>query len=439
MSAPESYNEAKRLRAVDIHSNLPHWGNSGKFNFLIKKMLNLFGTNGASISLINARYQVVKYQQGLGFAKCARQISLDAHAILSSQFFALNDASKDWRTNSNPLVKGLPYIKYFVAVPLITRQNEAIGALSIFDSFARDNVNENTILILKQMANEVMQYLEEDMTSIPGISKKGQSRENPSQVGSASTNPNCSISSTPSSVSLLEKFGRATSRDPTSSIIFERDGSGSSYQNHTLLRFSRFYHPYDDLIDLSVWKQMLGCKNFRVASNLLARILIDRLGFHCVYFMQMQASRPARIKGVRLPKEREVLLRDFKHNNKVEICGDDSIRFQLLGIQGVVEGIDSNWEKEFHLRAFGVKHGVIYHTSESKATFRSGVCIPFYRIPEKLVRRSQRRTVDVTDLYLRHGGYLISCFNTNNREITEEEIGYIYGCASILRRMYLMM
>ncbi len=454
-------------------------GKQNRFDSLLRKMTELFGTCGASVSIVNARYQEVKHQIGLGYSKCVRQLSLDAHAMLSRDFFVLLDATKDWRTAGNPLVKAAPFIKYYAGVPLLAPNGQAIGVLAIYDAFPRDGIDKKTIMVLQKIAAEIMGYMEsqdegkkekstgrnsELKSNADGDSKKTlkgtsnsildansgpkanqSSKANPSS--NPSSNANSSSQSSPHSKpseckvqTFLEQFGRATAASTNSEIIFEQDGSGNSYLNNTQLIFSRYYKPYDDIIDMSVWKQLRVCKNMRVASNFLSRLLVDRLNFSCVYIVQVEASRPARIGKASAPKDREMLLDHFRHKSEIENCGRESFRFKIMGIQGQVQGIDSEKLQPFHIEVLKTEHGVIYRSPESRVTFRSGLSMPFFRTPVKIVTRSKKSATGSSsvDLYIRHGGYIVSCFNTNSRPISQAEIGYIYGCASIIRRFYLM-
>ncbi|KAG7708593.1 hypothetical protein KL930_003111 [Ogataea haglerorum] len=432
---PEAYNEAKRLKAVDSYSSLPHWDNTQRFNSLLTKTMNMFECNGASISLIDTRYQVVKFQHNLGFKECARTVSIDAHAILSAGFFALTDASQDWRTASNPLVKGPPGIRYYVAVPLATASKDVIGTFAIFDAFPRTKVEENTVSILQQIAAEIMEYLDEVHVS----------------VADTSTTVQCSTVTSPTSAEntkiMLKKYGRATSSDMLGSI-YERDGSGSRYQQHSHLRFSKYSTPLGDLIDLNVWRSLLGCMNAVSASKMLSHILMERLGFNCVYVMNIRVTELFRINSDLFPKENEIESETYKFKDMLQAVSDENISMKLLGGEGYPENLNvATFQPNFHYKAFKSDFGIIYDSRDSKAKYHSGVCMPFFRKTPKLVRRrkmsknqraSAKNRDETLQLYHKSGGCLITCFSTANKDLNDREIGYIYGCASILRRLYFM-
>ncbi|KAH3671127.1 hypothetical protein OGAPHI_000838 [Ogataea philodendri] len=431
---PEAYNEGRRLKAVDLYSNLPHWNNTQRFNALLSKTMKMFECNGASISLIDTRYQIVKFHHNLGFKECARTISIDAHAILSAGFFALADASQDWRFASSPLVKGPPGVRYYVGVPLCTNSKDVIGVFSIFDAFPRSRIEENTVAVMQQIAGEIMEYLDD------------------SQVGAVNTGAPGQLSppsptSTEDSKTMLKKYGRATSSDMLGSI-FERDGSGSRYQQHSHLRFSRYSTPLGDMIDLNVWRSLVGCLSAISASKMLSKMLMDRLGFSCVYVMNIRITELFKINADLFPKENEIESESYKFKNMLQGVSDENINMKLLGGDGLPENLNlASFQPNFHYKAFKSDFGLLYDSRDPKAKYHSGVCMPFFRRTAKLVRRrkmskshrvSAKTRDELLELYHKSGGCLIACFGLDNRELTDREIGYIYSCASILRRLYFM-
>lgn len=458
LKAPEAYYEIRRLNTVEKYMNLPHWNHSNRFNTLLKKMMAMFNCKGASLSLIDSRLQIIKFQYGLGFDQCSRQVSIDSHAILSSGFFLILDASKDWRFKSNPIVKSLPNIKFYLGVPLIAPNKQVVGVLSIFDSFARANIDESTIKIMKKISNEIMEYLDTSIKKRSGDNRDAitgkllQSTSLP--TGSNSRNESSN------SNKLLEIYGRATSSNKKNEeIIFEKDGSGTSYKYNTNLKFSKYSCPYDDLIDLSVWKKLSQCDNLRKASNLLCEILLNKLSVDCIYICNVKVTKNCWISKQFYPMtEREIEVENYKYEDKIGwVDGEDekeegimrdfgSMKMKIIGMaareSGVQNRLDSDNVYEFHSKAIRSVNGLNYQSTDSKVIFHSGYSLPFFRHPNKLVRKKKIKTIlqsernDTAELFFKSNGYLITCFDSNGRDISESEIGYVYGCASILRRIF---
>lgn len=458
LKAPESYYEIRRLNTVEKFMNLPHWEHSNRFNVLLKKMMSMFNCKGAALSLIDSRMQIIKFQHGLGFDQCSRQVSLDSHAILSPGYFLLLDASKDWRFKTNPIVKSLPNIKFYLGVPLIASNKQVIGVLSIFDSFARCNNDESTVKIMKKMSSEIMEYLETPIKKRNHDHRDGTSRMLQSTCLPTGSNSRSGDQNSNSS-KLLEIYGRATSNNKRNEeIIFEKDGSGTSYKYHSSLKFSKYSCPYDDLIDLNVWKKLSRCDNLRKASNLLCELLMNKLSLDCIYICNVKVTKNCWINKQFYPlNEREIEVENYKFEDKIEWADEENeyenevmndfgnMKMKVIGMAAretrVENMLDSDNAYEFHSKVIRSVNGLNYQSADSRVIFHSGYSLPFYRHPNKLVRKSRMKALqsdrnEIVELFFKSNGYLITCFDSNGRDISESEIGYVYGCASILRRIF---
>ncbi|GAV28753.1 hypothetical protein PMKS-002228 [Pichia membranifaciens] len=458
LKAPESYHEIRRLNTVEKYMNLPHWEHSNRFNVLLKKMMSMFNCKGAALSLIDSRLQIIKFQYGLGFDQCSRQVSFDSHAILSSGFFLLLDATKDWRFKTSPIVKSSPNIKFYLGVPLIASNKQVIGVLSIFDSFARCNNDESTIKIMKKMSSEIMEYLGTPIKKRSNDHRDGTGKMLQSPCLPMGTNTRYRDQSSNSN-KLLEMYGRATSNNKRNEeIIFEKDGSGTSYTYNSSLKFSKYSCPYDDLIDLNVWKKLSRCENLRKASNLLCELLMNKLGLDCVYICNVKVTKKCWINKQFYPlSEREIELENYKFENKIgwadeenenedEVLSDfGNMKMKVIGMAArdtIVESkLDSDNAYEFHSKVIRSVNGLNYQSADSRVIFHSGYSLPFYRHPNKLVRKSRMKELqsdrsEIVELFFKSNGYLITCFDSDGRDISESEIGYVYGCSSILRRIF---
>lgn len=449
--APEAYNEIARLHAVEKYINLPQWNKTRRFATLMKRMKNMFNVSGAAISLIDSRSQICKFEVGYGFKECTRQISIDSHTILSSQYLAVLDASKDWRFKCNPLVKDIPAIRYYVGVPLLTKENHAIGVLSIFDRNIRGGINEETVTVLQKMSQEVMEYLDTVQKSNTNINKKSSRLLQTTAVVTTETDE---FTDSGNYKKMLGIYGRATGGvlDDNSSV-YERDGSGSSYNHSTNFKFTKYSLPYEDLIDLSVWKELSRCTSFSNASNKLCELLRQKLGCDCVYIINIKVTKVCWIDAELFPKSQRVInISEFEHSDAIEWEEDDTSIDDGLGTSktninaiscddNVVEQtIASNlWGLEHHNRVMRSDYGLQYHSRDKDPIYQSGFSLPFYKYGNKLIRKQRSNKAlksQNMELFFRSNGYIISCFNTNEKAISEFEHGYVYGCASILRKIF---
>lgn len=432
--APESYYEFQRSKEVEKYLNLIHWDKSNRFNTLLKRMKEMFKCNGAAISLIDSKNQITKFQIGYGFQICSRQISIDSHTILSKDFFLILDASKDWRFKGNPLVKDYPHLKFYLGVPLIGHGGQVIGVLSIFDSFSRTSVDEKTIKILIQMSEEIMRYLDLPIknTRIKGNEKAvGKIEREDKYIGAKEK--------------LFEMYGRATSNNQNKNqdIIFEKDGSGTSYKYNSSFQISAS----DGIIDSNVWNQLTKFCDFNKACDVVCEILKEKFKYDCIYIVNVKTSKLCYIKRKYFPmKDREVLVKNFGNMNKIEWRDDRKdemkTKIQRIKVNRVkIEEIITRqgWGYEFYNKVNSSKNGIIYKNKIGNSEFNSGISLPFFKYDDKLLRKGRKNSdaqEDKMELFFKSNGYLVSCFSKENRQFSEEEIGYVYGCVMILRKMF---
>jgi hypothetical protein len=101
-------------------------------------------------------------EQGLLRLTCTempREESFCAWTILSKEVMVVEDATRDPRFASNPLVTGEPYIRLYAGAPLITPDGQIIGSLCVTDSAPRE-FGERERRILRHLAALVVDELE---------------------------------------------------------------------------------------------------------------------------------------------------------------------------------------------------------------------------------------------------------------------------------------
>lgn len=439
LKAPESYYEIRRLNTVEKYINLKQWEDFSKFNKLLKNVMKMFNVSGASISLINSRFQIVKYQYGLGFEQCSRQISIDSHAILSKNFFLVLDASKDWRFKNNPIVKDLPSIKFYLGLPLLTKNKQIIGVLSIFDPFSRNNIDNSVIKIMEKVSSEIMEYLNYSIKHKDNVNSDDKILHNFSIENKGDDND--------AKHKLLKMYGRATCNNKNNEeIIFEKDGSGTSYKYNSNFKFNRKCSSYDNLIDLNIWRELCKYKNLKLASEILCENLINKLNYDCIYIINVKSTEICLIENQYLTNfNKEIDIDKFKFEDKIKwIDNVNKIQTQMKMISSkskdckIRKMINNEFGREFHKNVAKSEHGLNYQSKDWEVLFHSGFSLPFYRYPNKIVKKRGivKEENELTDIYFKTNVYLITCFNNYGDKVNDSDIGYVYGCASILRRMF---
>lgn len=422
MIPPDHYNEATRLKAVKKFKNNEQWKNRELFNKLIGKALKYFNVSGASISLIDGRRQIVKYQVSLNINECPKKVSLDAHTILSTGSFVLLDASKDWRTSNNPFVKGSPFIKFYAGVPLITKFGVIIGVFSIFDSFPKQGFNKNQINFLIELSNEVINIL----TTPAKIN----------EVNHVSTIP------------LIKIIGRPTSQASQFSpiAVYEKDGSGTQYSQNFNFRYNKIesnLNSNEILMNDEVIKQLTTTRDIKTASCQLSKIICNNLNFDLFCIIEIRVSQSYQISSEFFPQENIIDAESFKFANELIKIDEENVMSRVLGSYGYNKK-DLEFNSNLYYLSLSSEFGIFYeNTNKSNIKFQSGIIMPFYRLNSKLVRKrkiirnNKSKTDKPIEVYLRSGGFLIAGFSEKATKITDEQINFIYGAACSLRRIFI--
>lgn len=166
MVPPEAFNEPKRTAESKTYMDKRKWNHTNYFYELCRPLMEEFNVSGISISLLDRTRQVVKFSINHPLQVISRNVSIDGHAILSKDSFVILDASRDWRILYNPMVHGPPFIRFYAAVPLVSKNNIAIGVLAIFDPYLRCSCSPLLIQRLSGLASLVVNYMEQPSSSM---------------------------------------------------------------------------------------------------------------------------------------------------------------------------------------------------------------------------------------------------------------------------------
>lgn len=137
MQAPHlPADEAARLAALHA-TGLLDTAPEERFDRITRLAARLFKVPIALVSLVDANRQWLKSRQGLSVFETPRDISFCGHTILGDEPLVIADATADPRFADNPLVTGVPHIRFYAGVPLATSAGHKLGALCLIDTRPR--------------------------------------------------------------------------------------------------------------------------------------------------------------------------------------------------------------------------------------------------------------------------------------------------------------
>ena len=103
---------------------------------LVRTAARIAGTPVALISLLDGTRQWFKASVGIELKETPRDLAFCNHTIAQNHTFVVEDATLDPRFADNPLVTGMPHMRFYAGVPLKVDQ-QAIGSLCVIDQLPR--------------------------------------------------------------------------------------------------------------------------------------------------------------------------------------------------------------------------------------------------------------------------------------------------------------
>jgi len=122
-----------------------------RFDRLTRLAKRMFNVPIALVSLVDKNRQWFKSSQGCAMSETPRDISFCGHAILGEDTFMVPDALNDPRFSDNPLVAGVPHIRFYAGCPLKSLDGSKLGTLCILDMVVR-NLSEDDLTCFKDLA-----------------------------------------------------------------------------------------------------------------------------------------------------------------------------------------------------------------------------------------------------------------------------------------------
>ncbi|MCW5737082.1 MAG: GAF domain-containing sensor histidine kinase [Enhydrobacter sp.] len=111
------------------------------------------------INLIDKERQWFKAEVGLGVRETPLPASICAHAILQPDLFIVPDTLEDRRFADNPLVTGVPHLRFYAGALLETPDGLPLGTICVLDYKPR-RLDDSQKALLRLMAQQIMKLFE---------------------------------------------------------------------------------------------------------------------------------------------------------------------------------------------------------------------------------------------------------------------------------------
>ena len=131
-SAPIPENEKERLRKI-MELGILDTEPEERFDVITREATKAFNVPISTITIIDGEREWYKSCQGLDIKEAPRAASFCAHAMMATDLFFVEDASKDERFKDNPMVAGKPYVRFYAGVSLYSEDGINIGVFCIKD------------------------------------------------------------------------------------------------------------------------------------------------------------------------------------------------------------------------------------------------------------------------------------------------------------------
>lgn len=129
-------NESKRLEALHQY-NLLDSDPETAFDDFVHLAAFICSTPIALITLVDSDRQWFKAKVGIDACQTPREDAFCSDTILATDVMIVEDASRDTRYATNPLVTSDPHIRFYAGAPLIDSNGFELGSLCVIDSKPR--------------------------------------------------------------------------------------------------------------------------------------------------------------------------------------------------------------------------------------------------------------------------------------------------------------
>ncbi|MCK0713641.1 EAL domain-containing protein [Chromohalobacter sarecensis] len=162
--------EQRRLHALH-ETGLLDTPPEERFDRLTRIAKQHYQVDTTLFTLIDAKRQWFKSKQNLGMDTTPRRHAFCTHTIQQNSIYIVEDAANDPLFYKNPLVTSAPFIRFYAGIPLRDPTGFKIGTLCLIDSAPRD-ASHMDFSILRSLAAILEEELEREHLNAANQEKK---------------------------------------------------------------------------------------------------------------------------------------------------------------------------------------------------------------------------------------------------------------------------
>ena len=150
--------EEKRLRALAEYRIL---GTKPEacYDDIIKMASSICNVPISLMTLVDKDRQWFKAKVGLEISETRRDWSFCTHAIKENSPLIIHDALQDERFINNPLVTGVPNIRFYAGFPLRNTDGNKLGTLCVIDR-KPGNLTSQQFNIMEILSRQIVSFLD---------------------------------------------------------------------------------------------------------------------------------------------------------------------------------------------------------------------------------------------------------------------------------------
>ena len=132
---PDEEDRLAALEATGILDTAPEEA----FERIVDLALSVFDVPIAIVSMVDRERQWFKAVRGVAAREAPREVAFCSYTILNDGVCLVPDATRDLRFHGNPLVTGLPSIRFYAGAPVHSDEGFRIGTLCLIDNKPRND------------------------------------------------------------------------------------------------------------------------------------------------------------------------------------------------------------------------------------------------------------------------------------------------------------